>query len=205
MPRSRFDELAALAEENDGLVTADQARQAGFTDSVLARLVRRGRIERTARGVYRVPYLTPGRFAQYREAVLWAMANRGPENVALSHSTALAIYGISDANPNVIHLTVPKSARLRRQKPKGVILHREDLTPEDVSIHEGIPLTTISRTVADLLSSGARLDLVRQAISGARREGFVRDAEAKRLRRRVEAHVASLRARTKQPPDELHA
>ena len=196
MPRSRFDELAALAEENDGLVTADQARQAGFTDSVLARLVRRGRIERTARGVYRVPYLTPGRFAQYREAVLWAMANRGPENVALSHSTALAIYGISDANPHLIHLTVPKSARLRRQKPKGVILHREDLTPEDVSIHEGIPLTTISRTVADLLGSGARLDLVRQAISGARREGFIRDAEVKRLRRKVETHIASLRGRT---------
>ena len=76
MPRSRFDELAALAEENDGLVTADQARQAGFTDSVLARLVQRGRIERTARGVYRVPYLTPGRFPQYREAVLWAKANQ---------------------------------------------------------------------------------------------------------------------------------
>ena len=199
MPRSRFDELAALAEENDGLVTADQARQAGFTDSVLARLAQRGRIERTARGVYRVPYLTPGRFAQYRETVLWATANRGPENVALSHSTALAIYGISDANPHLIHLTVPKSARLRRQKPKGVILHREDLTPEDVSIHEGIPLTTISRTVADLLSSGARLDLVRQAISGARREGFIRDTETARLRRKVEAHVKSFRERKEQP------
>jgi hypothetical protein len=44
VPRSRFDELAALAEENDGLVTADHARHAGFTDSVLARLVQGGRI-----------------------------------------------------------------------------------------------------------------------------------------------------------------
>lgn len=204
MPRSRFDELATLAEENDGLVTADQARRAGFTDSVLARLVQRGRIERTARGVYRVPYLTPGRFAQYREAVLWATANRGPENVALSHSTALAVYGLSDANPHLIHLTVPKSARLRRQKPKVVVLHRGTLTPEDISTHEGIPLTTISRTVADLLNSGARLDFVRRAISDARREGFVRDAEAKRLRRIVEAHVSSLREGTP-PPSGLHA
>src|SRR5580658_3717135 len=90
MPRSRLNELMLLAEENDGLVTADHARQAGFTDSVLARLVQRGRIERTSRGVYRVPYLTPGRFSQYREAVLWARANRGPERVAISHTTALA-------------------------------------------------------------------------------------------------------------------
>ena len=98
MPRSRFAELVSLAEENDGLVTADHARQAGFTDSVLARLVQRGRIERTSRGVYRIPYFTPGRFSQYREAVLWAKANRGPEQVAISHTTALAAYEISDAN-----------------------------------------------------------------------------------------------------------
>ena len=36
MPRSRFDELVALAEDQDGLLTADQARKAGFTNSVLA-------------------------------------------------------------------------------------------------------------------------------------------------------------------------
>ena len=191
VPRTRFDELVALAEENDGLVTAEQAREAGFTDSVLARLAQRQRIERTARGVYRIPYFPPGRFSQYREAVLWARANRGPHDVALSRATALVVYGISDANPSAIHITVPKSARLRRQKPKGVVVHREDLTPEDVVVQEGIPVTTIGRTVTDLLRSGGRIDLVRQAISDARREGFIGDAEARRLRRRVEAHIKS--------------
>lgn len=194
MPRSRFAELLSLAEENDGLVAADHARRAGFTDSVLARLVQRGRIERISRGVYRVPYLTPGRFAQYREAVLWVKANRGPERVAISHATALAAYEISDANPHLIHLTVPKTARLRRQKPKGVVVHREDLRPEDVTIHEGMPITTIARTIADLLNSGGRIDVIRQAISGARREGFIRDSEAKRLRRRIDGYVKALRA-----------
>ena len=194
MPRSRFDELAALAEEKDGLVTADEARKAGFTDSVLARLAQRGRIERTSRGVYRIPWLTPGRFSQYREAVLWAMANRGPDKVAVSHSTALAVYEISDANPHTIHLTVPRASRLRRQKPNGVILHREDLAPGDIMVLEGIPLTTIDKTVTDLLHSGCRVDLVRQAISDARREGFIQEAKARQLRRRVELHVRSLQA-----------
>jgi predicted transcriptional regulator of viral defense system len=194
VPRSRFNELMLLAEENDGLVTADNARQAGFTDSVLARLVQRGRIERTSRGVYRVPYLTPGRFSQYREAVLWARANRGPEQVAISHTTALAAYEISDANPHGIHITVPKAARLRRQKPKGIVVHREDLSPEDITIHEGMPLTTIARTVADLLKSGERIDLIRQAISDARREGFIEEPEARQIRRRVEEHLSNTRA-----------
>jgi len=109
-------------------------------------------------------------------------ANRGPNQAALSHITALAVYGISDANPSLIHLTIPRSARLRRQIPKGLVLHREDLAPEDMTVEEGIPLTTISRTVADLLRSGGRLDLIRQAISDARREGLIRDGEAKQLR-----------------------
>jgi len=185
VPRSRFGELVSLAEENDGLVTADHARQAGFTDSVLARLVQRGRIERTSRGVYRVPYLTPGRFSQYREAVLWAKANRGPTEVALSYTTALAAYEISSANPHSIHITAPRAARLRRQKPKGIIVHHEDLMTEDITVHEGMPITTIARTVADLLKSGERVDLIRQAISDARREGFIQASEARQLRRRV--------------------
>lgn len=194
MPRSRFDELLALAEDNDGLVTAEQARQAGFTDSVLARLAQRARLERIARGVYRIPFYPPGRFSHYREAVFWAKANRGPQDVALSRATALVVYGISDANPSAIHLTVPRTARLRRRRPKGIVVHREDLAPEDVTIQEGVPVTTISRTVADLLRSGGRVDLVRQAISDARREGFINDAEAKRLRRRVDAHLTALNA-----------
>lgn len=189
MPRSRFAELVSLAGENDGLVTADHARQAGFTDSVLARLVQRGRIERTSRGVYRVPYVAPGRFSQYREAVLWASAHRGPAQVAISHATALAAYEISDANPHSIHITVPRAARLRRQKPRGIVVHHEDLMIEDITIHEGMPITTIARTVADLLKSGERIDLIRQAISDARREGFIKEPEARQLRRRVEKPV----------------
>lgn len=199
MPRSRFDELVELAEDNEGLVTAEQARSAGFTDSVLTRLVQRGRLERTSRGVYRIPHFPPGRFSQYREAVLWAKASRGPDNLAISHATALSVYGISDANPHLIHLTVPKSARLRREKPKSVIVHRADLTKEDIAVHEGIPLTTISKTVMDLLRSGGRVDLLRQAVSDARRQGYIRDAEAGKLRRRIEVQLKSLHSSAHKP------
>jgi hypothetical protein len=93
----------------------EQARDSDFTESDLSRLAQRGRIERTARGVYRIPYNPINRFSQYREAVLWAQAHRGPQMVELSHETALAVYGISNANPAAIHLTLPKSARLRRE------------------------------------------------------------------------------------------
>ena len=194
MPGTRYNELTTLAEDHDGLFTSVQARQAGFMDSVLVRLAQRGRLERMARGVYRIPYVPLNRFSQYHEVVLWAKAHRGPANAVLSHDTALAAYGISDANPAAIHLTVPSSARLRRQTPKGVVLHRTDVTPDDITMLEGLPLTTIARTVTDLLESGGRIDLAKQAVTDAKREGFISANEARRIRSRMNRYLTSLSA-----------
>jgi predicted transcriptional regulator of viral defense system len=194
VPGTRFDELVTLAEEHDGLFTSEQAREAGFADSVLTRLAQRGRIERAARGVYRIPFVPLNRYSQYREAVLWAKAHRGPVNSVLSHETALGVYGISDASPVSIHLTVPASTRLRRQKPKSIKVHRADLAPDDVAVVEGLPVTTIARTVADIVKSGGRIDLAKQAIADARREGWIPAREAQRLRRRLQKLMSELRA-----------
>jgi len=187
MPRSRMDELIAIAEENDGLLTSKQARNAGILDSVLVRLTQRGRLERTARGVYRIAHFPQSKFSQYREAILWAEANHGPEepDVALSHETALALYGVSDANPSLVNITVPKTARLRRERPKWIAVHRGELGPLDVTLHEGLTVTTIARTISDVLNSTGRIELVRQAVTDARRTGYISDSEAARLKRQI--------------------
>ncbi|MGB8014140.1 MAG: type IV toxin-antitoxin system AbiEi family antitoxin domain-containing protein [Terriglobales bacterium] len=187
--RSRIEELLPLAEQNDGLVTAAQARALGITDSILARLTQRGKLERVARGVYRIPYFPADRLSQYREAVLWARASHGPEQVALSHETALSVYGISDVNPSRVHLTVPKNARLRRQKPKWIVIHRGELPPTDVTTHEGLPVTTVAKSVLDMMEATGRSGLARQAIKDARKEGFISAAELRRLTRQLNQHV----------------
>jgi len=79
-----MNELIAIAEENDGLLMSKQARRAGILDSVLVRLAQRGRLERAARGVYRIAHYPQARFSQYREAILWAEASQGPEEAVLS-------------------------------------------------------------------------------------------------------------------------
>jgi len=194
MPRTRMDELIAIAEENDGLLTSKQARNAGILDSVLVRLAQRGRLERTARGVYRITHFPQSRFSQYREALLWAEANRGSEepDVALSHETALALYGISDASPQLVHITVPIAVRLRRQRPKWIAVHHGDLHPIDVTMHEGLAVTTVERTIRDVLDTTGRIDLARQAVADAKRTGFIRDAEVASLRRQIDQFARRL-------------
>ena len=194
--RSRLDELLPLAEQNDGLVTATQARALGIADSVLARLTQRGKLERVARGVYRIPYFPADRLSQYREAVLWARASQGPEQVALSHETALGVYGISDVNPSRVHLAVPKDARLRRRKPKWIVIHRGELTSSEVTTHEGLPVTTVAKSVLDVMEATGRLGLARQAIKDASKEGYISAGELNRLTRRLNqyAHGARIQA-----------
>jgi predicted transcriptional regulator of viral defense system len=184
-----MDDLLPLAEQNDGLVTAAQARALGIKDSVLARLAQRGRLERIARGVYRIPYFPADPLAQYREAILWARASHGPEQVALSHETALGVYGISDVNPAQVHLTVPKHARLRRKQPKWIVIHRGDLPPGDVTTHEGLPVTTVAKSVMDVMETTGRLGLARQALKDARKEGYISAAELQRLTRRLSMYA----------------
>jgi len=182
-----MNELVAIAEENDGLLTSRQARNAGIRDSVLARLAQRGRLERAARGVYRIAHFPQSRFSQYREALLWAEANHGPEepDVALSHETALALFGFSDANPSLVHITVPKTARLRRERPKWIAVHRGDLGPLDVTLHEGLTVTTIARTITDVLNATSRISLATQAVTDAKRTGYINASEAARLKRQI--------------------
>lgn len=193
MPPSRIHELLALAEENDGLVTASQARAVGIVDSVLARMTRRGKLERVARGVYRIPYYPSDRLSQYREAILWARASHGPESVALSHETALGVYGISDVNPSRVHLTVPKSARLRRRKPKWIVIHRGTLSPSDITTHEALPVTTVAKSVVDVMEATGKSGLARQAIKDARKEGYISAAELNRLTRQLNQHAHGAR------------
>ena len=186
MPRTRMDELYTLAEEHEGLFTSKEARDLGIQDSVLARLAQRGRLERMSRGVYRIAHFPVDRLAQYREAVLWAQANHhGPERIALSHETAMLIYGISDLNPSRVHLTVPKSARFRRERPDWIAIHQGDLTDKEVGQHEGIPVTTVSRSILDVLSTTHRTDVVQEAIKQALREGLLNSVEATGLRKIV--------------------
>ena len=187
--RSRMDELLPFAEENEGFVTAAQARSLGIKDSVLSRLTQRGKLQRVARGVYRIPYFPSDRSGQYREAILWARADSGPKKIALSHETALAVYGISDANPSRVQITVPKSARLRRRRPKWVEIHHADLRASDIVNREGLPVTTIGKAISQLLEETGRVGLARGALKDARKQGYISAEKASALTRRLNRYV----------------
>jgi len=151
-------EMYRLAESQAGYFTAAQAVAAGVSRRALSGRASRGDVERIRYGIYRLRDFPAHRYEDVAAACLWA----GPDSAA-SHETALAVHGISDAMPASIHVTVP---RLFRGRQSGVIVHRALLPAADREVRDGVPVTTISRTLADVATSSDPA-LVRQAVEQA--------------------------------------
>lgn len=176
MPGALYNRLADLAADNYGFLTTGEVEKAGIDPHRLLELARRGQLERRARGLYRLPLIPPTPLDAYREATLWP---RGSEGV-ISHATALDLYGLGDANPAKIHLTLPRAHRPRREVPRQYALHHEDLTPEEVRLYEGIPVVMPAKAIRQSQKLGPAL--LRGAIDDGVRRGLLRKAEGDALR-----------------------
>ncbi|HEX6537255.1 MAG TPA: type IV toxin-antitoxin system AbiEi family antitoxin domain-containing protein [Gemmatimonadaceae bacterium] len=168
----------ALALQQHGVFTAEQARAAGVTAPALHAMVKRERLEKLAYGLYRDPVVPETRLTPYVTAVLWPYGTTG----VLSHETALDLMELSDANPAKIHLTVPKKHRpRRRQPPPEVTLHFQDLARADIGSVEGLPVTTAARTIRDCAKANLGPALIRQAIDDGKRKGWLSVADSDAL------------------------
>jgi predicted transcriptional regulator of viral defense system len=176
--------LYELAEQQAGYFTARQARLAGFSRSLLAYHRGTGRFERVRPHVYRL-----ARFpASPHEDLCVAWLEAGPDAV-ISHDSALALYNLSDLLPGAIHLTVPRTASRGRQ---GLRLHTKRLLREEVTRYEGIPVTTVLRTLRDVAAAGLADEQVGQAIREALRRGLVTRESLRELTARRSGRIARL-------------
>lgn len=177
------NELWDIATTQRGFVTAQQAAEAGIGKQALQMLVHRGTLERVAHGVYRFPQHPVGEFDQLALAVLWT---RVPE-AAVSHETALDAYGISDVNPNRIHLTVGKHRRFRRTGGEDYVVHYEDLDADQIGWWQEIPTVTAATAIGQCIVYGTPTYLLRQAIERGHAQGYLKVAERDALAVRLEA------------------
>lgn len=178
MPGRAYEALFELATEQYGYITRDQALKAGFNRDTLMQMAKRGLVDRAGHGLYRFKAFPPGPLDAYMEAVLWPRGTTG----VLSYETALDLYGLSDASPAKIHITVPKRHRVTREIPALYEIHHADLEPEEITWREGLPLTTVERTIRDSHKARLRRGLLTQALEQARARGLITAAQDRELR-----------------------
>jgi predicted transcriptional regulator of viral defense system len=160
-----YDHIYEIAEEQAGYFTARQARDAGFSWERLSSNASTGRFLRINRGIYRLAQF-PGS-AHEDLFVAWL---RTGKNSVISHESALSVYNLTDTLPGEIHVIIPRTASRRRE---GIRLHTNHLKSDDVILREGLPVTSVARTIADVITGGLAEEQVNNAIHEALQRGMV--------------------------------
>ncbi|MEJ3742361.1 DUF559 domain-containing protein [Actinomycetes bacterium KLBMP 9797] len=132
-----------------GVIYVDQD---GRRHEDLRRRILTGDLERIRRG----RYVTRGSETDLVCRVEAAVSRLDGDPVA-SHDTAAALWGLPllGRPDKRIHLTRPRRTKGTSRRYPDLVLHHAALPVEHVAVHQGVPVTTPARTVADLARTGS--------------------------------------------------
>lgn len=182
--------LFEIAEQQAGYFTAAQALEAGYSYASQSYHHKAGNWVRDGWGIYRLARYPETHNDDVIHLMLWSRDRAGGAQGVLSHDSALHAYGLSDVLPSKHHLTVPKG--FRKRTPPGVVLHKEELPPEDVEDRDGYRITTPLRTLLDAARSSLSPEHVEIAARQALEKGLVR---RRALEERLRTHDSRTRER----------
>jgi hypothetical protein len=141
--QSRDAEIARLADRQHGVVSLVQLIAFGLSASAVRSRVGAGRLHPVHRSVYAV-----GRRRLTARGIWMAAVLACGEGARLSHRSAAALQGLRPDNRPVSDVTVPRGSA--RSRP-GIHVHRSaTLTDADATTCDGIPCTSVARTLLDL-------------------------------------------------------
>jgi predicted transcriptional regulator of viral defense system len=175
VPATRPDRnrLFKTAAAQEGLFTTKQAAEAGYSPQLLVHYVNTSKALRVRRGIYRLVHFPAGEHEELVTAWLWS-----ERAGVVSHQTALALHGLSDALPLHVHLTLPGDWRRRRFRvPADVVLHHANVPPEDRTWFGAAPTTNPRRSLNDCAREGLSPEPLRQAAQQALWRGLVTKVE----------------------------
>lgn len=103
--------ILQLAKDNNGIVTANMLDQAGIARANITKLVKSGKLEKTARGIYVLPDAWDDEF--------FSMQTRFKKGV-FCNETALFLHDLTDRTPNTFSMMFPKNYNLTNAKEYGI-------------------------------------------------------------------------------------
>jgi very-short-patch-repair endonuclease len=183
-------ELFALARAQHGVVATRQLLALGMSRGRVSTLSSRGWLQAAHRGVYLVGPIHGPR------ARLMAATLAGGDAAMLSHRSGGELWAVGPALSGAVSVTLV--GRGGRSRP-GITVHvARRLSDEDVTSHDGIPVTAPGRTLLDLATQLPRRDLAR-AVEQAEMLGLVHGDWLDPLLTRNPRHrgAAALRAGTR--------
>ena len=135
--------VAKVAARQHGVVSRGQLLSLGLARGAIQRRLEAGRLHLVHPRVYAVGHTAVAGRGLWMAALLAC----GP-GALLSHLSAAALWGLLQTTGQLIDVSVPDR---RDRSLRGIRLHRPRSLPgSDATTHEGIPTTTVARTLLDL-------------------------------------------------------
>jgi very-short-patch-repair endonuclease len=146
--------IARVAEAQHGVIARRQLTDLGLGEDAIDYRLAVGRLWIVMPRIYAVGQRRLPPLSRSMAAVLSSGVG-----AVLSHRSAAALWGVRAVGGGPIHVTVPSKSR----STKLVRRHYVVLPSDEMTIHEGIPVTTVPRTVLDF-AAGSSVDEVEVAI-----------------------------------------
>jgi predicted transcriptional regulator of viral defense system len=136
----REQAMVALADRQHGTVARRQLLAMGLSGRMIDLRIDTGRLHLLHRGVYAVGRGKVSRRGHWMAAVLAC-----GDEALLSHRSAAALWGLMRSN----RLPIEVSAQSGRRR-RGIVVHEGRLDRNDRAVVDGIPVTSVARTLFDL-------------------------------------------------------
>lgn len=178
---AHYDEIQILASDCHGYFTAAAARKAGIKSFELDRWMKIGRLEKPARGVYRVANYPPSAIEPYALAVLAT-----GERAAIYGESVLGMLNLIPTNPSWIHVATP--VRTRRNVGHGIkiVTARIDAVEND----DGVPRQRVADAIRATRGSVRQDRRIRAAEEGFR-QGYILEPEYRKLVKELKDEAAT--------------
>lgn len=187
--------LKAIQRIRATVFTTDQAHKVGVSNVVLHYYASRGRLIRVSHGVYRLPETA----SLDLESMIKDKLIMVPQAIVCM-KTALQLFDLIDESPAKIHLMVP-SENVPKRALMNVKLFRtkRNLYKRSIIKFRGIPVTTVERTIIDLLRFEQPISLAIDVFKRAQNKKIIvslsqikRLATPFRVRDRVDALIEAV-------------
>lgn len=171
--RPRDLAVARLAARQHGVIAYRQLLGLGIGRGAVERRLALGRLHRVHQGVYTVGHPQLMGRGRWMAAVL---AYGGP--TLLSHGSAGALWSLRPSTGTCVDVTTLRSRNRSRKAIR--VHHARRLHPDDGTVRDGIPVTTVARTLLDLAETLPPTQLQR-AFEEAERLGLLDMRQIERL------------------------
>ena len=151
-----YDKIEQLLEEKNGILTTKEIEEEGIPRQALPKLIENGRLEKLRHGTYISP--------EVQADEMYCIQLRS-EKVVFSNETALYMHDLTDRDPLVYTVTVPRGYGTGRLRNSGisVITVMPDkfnigISKEKTIYGREVAVYDLERTICDIIKAKGKMD-----------------------------------------------